>query len=91
MIFPDEQILHLSSQIERLNVRLKRLELGQSILVIASKDLDDLSTKSGYPHSDCLHALREVSGNLNDALSFLKTKPPLTAACERSFSSFRNL
>lgn len=91
MPFIDEQLLILSSQVERLNVRLKRLELGQSILVIASKDLDDLSTKSGYPHSDCLHALREVNGNLNEALRFLEMKSPLTAACERSFPRFNNL
>lgn len=73
MSFDSERLIELSAELDRVKARLKRLELGQAILVVSSDDLNSLAQQSGKSHPDCLYALRETGGDTTKASAFLES------------------
>lgn len=71
----NEQLLELTAEVERLKQRVARLERGQAILVVTTGELDLLAENSARSHGDCLYALRETAGSLQDAAEFLRAMP----------------
>jgi hypothetical protein len=69
----NDQLAELASEVERLKIRVARLEQGQLILVVSIADLESLATISARSQSDCLYALRETGGNMGEAVAFLQT------------------
>lgn len=71
----NEQLLEVTAEVERLKKRVARLERGQAILVVTSGELDSLAENSERSHADCLYALRETAGSMEEAAEFLRTMP----------------
>lgn len=73
MSFDSERLIELSAELERVKIRLKRVELGQAILVVSSDELNSLAQQTGKSHQDCLYALRETGGDTKKAAALLQS------------------
>lgn len=71
----NEHLIELASEVERLKQRVARLERGQAILVVTTGELDSLALNTARSHSECLYALRETSGSMEEAAAFLRAMP----------------
>ncbi len=68
-----EQLAEVVADLERVKIRLSKLEKAQTILVVSADDVADLAAKSQRSKTDCLLALRETGGDSAGALKYLRT------------------